>query len=306
MSSAFAIAKAEVVMPQALSPAERPVQGLGVEALNNKDRDEVLAFLSVRPIHTVCMASYIRDNNIVSPLNRGFFYGCRNEAGQLKGVALIGHATLLETKSDDALQAFAALRHEYENSYLIRGEHQMIAGFWRHYAQLGHKFRLARRELLYEQHTMPAVGDSGPELQPATIDDLEQTMTINAEMILSECGIDPRKKDPVGFRQRLARRIQQGRVWLWMKDGQLIFKADVFAETPDMIYVEGVYVDPSRRGQGHGVHCMSQLTRILLRRSESICLLINQRQEGLAAFYERAGYQMRGTYDTIYLQQRAV
>ena len=300
--TAFAMAKAEENNPLLLT-GSRSVRGLRVEALSNNDRNEVLAFLAARPIHTVCMASYIRENNIVSPLNRGFFYGCRNEAGQLKGVALIGHATLLETDSDEALQTFAALKHEYAKSHLIRGEHEMIARFWAHYAELGHEFRLARRELLYEQCTMPALDDAAPELQVATLDQLETIMAINAEMILSECGSDPQTKDPIGFRQRLTRRIEQGRVWLWMKDGELVFKADIFAETPAMIYVEGVYVAPAQRGQGHGVRCMSQLTRILLLRSHAVCLLVNQSQEGLTTFYERAGYQLRGYYDTIYLQQ---
>jgi predicted GNAT family acetyltransferase len=305
MSSAFAITEAEVNMPQLLSPKEESMKSLRVEALTSEDQEEVLAFLSLRPIHTVCMASYIRDNGIVSPLNRGFFYGCRDEAGRLGGVALIGHATLLETQSVEAIQAFAQLKHEYSFSHLVRGEHEMIERFWRHYAQFGHLPRLARRELLYEQQSAPDIAGPVPELQRATLNDLEEIMAINAEMIVSECGIDPTKKDPLGFRERMARRIQHGRMWVWRKDGRLTFKADVFAETPDMTYVEGVYVTPQQRGQGHGLRCMSQLSRFLLQRSQSICLLINCQKKDLATFYEKAGYEIRGMYDTIYLHPEA-
>jgi predicted GNAT family acetyltransferase len=301
MSSAFAISEAEANMPQLLSPKEESMKSLRVDALTSEDKEEVLAFLSRRPIHTVCMAGYVRDNGIVSPLNRGFFYGCRDEAGRLKGVALIGHATLLEAQSDKALEAFAQLKHEYSGSHLVRGEHEMIERFWRHYAQFGHQPRLARRELLYEQQSAPDIAGPVPELQRATLNDLEEIMAINAEMIVSECGIDPTKKDPSGFRERMARRIQHGRMWVWRKDGRLTFKADVFAETPDMTYVEGVYVTPQQRGQGHGLRCMSQLSHFLLQRSQSICLLINQQKEDLAAFYEKAGFQFRGFYDTIYV-----
>jgi predicted GNAT family acetyltransferase len=305
MSSAFAIAEAGLVMPQLLFPYKESVKSFRVEALTNEHQEEVLAFLDRRPIHTVCMTGYIRDNGIVSPLNRGLFYGCRDEAGRLLGVALIGHATLLETQSDEALQAFAELKHEYSCSHLVRGEHEMIERFWRHYAELGHTSRLARRESLYELRTAPSIEGAAPELQLATDKDLEEILAINAEMIASECGIDPLKKDPGGFRERLTRRIRQGRIWVWRKDGQLIFKADVFAQTPAMSYIEGVYVDPQGRGQGHGLRCMSQIARLLTKRSQSICLLINQQKRGLAAFYERAGYQIRGTYDTIYLHPEA-
>jgi predicted GNAT family acetyltransferase len=305
MSSAFAIAEAGVVMPQVLSPFEESVNSLRVEALGSEHKEEVLTFLSRRSIHTVCMAGYIGDNGIVSPLNRGFFYGCRDEAGCLQGVALIGHATLLEAQSDEALRAFAQLKHEYSVSHLVRGEHQMIERFWRHYAEFGHTPRLARRELLYELRTAPRLEGRTPELQLATLNDLEEIMTINSEMIVSECGIDPLKKDPLGFRERMARRIKQGRIWVWRKDGRLIFKVDVFAHTLAMSYIEGVYVAPQERGHGHGLRCMSQLSRILLQHSQSICLLINQQKEGLAAFYEKAGFQFRGVYDTIYLHPEA-
>ena len=305
MSSAFAMAEAGVVMPQLLAPVEEVGKSLKVEALTNAHQEEVLAFLSLRPIHTVCMTSFIRENGIVSPLNRGFFYGCRDVAGRLQGVALIGHATLLETQSDEALRAFAQLKHEYSCSHLVRGEHEMIVRFWRLYAEFGHTPRLARRELLYELRTVPPIEDSAPELQLATDNDLEEIVAINAEMIASECGIDPIRKDPVGFRERLARRISQGRIWVWRKDGRLIFKADVFAQTTAMSYVEGVYVDKQERRRGQGLRCMSQLARILLQHSQSICLLINQQKKELATFYEKAGYQIRGTYDTFYLHPEA-
>ena len=279
------------------------MESLEVQALANEDQAEVLAFLSRRPIHTVCMAGYIRDHGIVSPLNRGTFYGCRTQSGLLHGVALIGHATLLETQSDEALKAFAKLKHHYATSHLIRGEHSMIERFWRHYAELGHELRLACRELLFEQKRVAEIEGEVPDLRLATPSDLEQVMKINAELIQSECGIDPLKKDFPGFRKRILLRIQQGRIWTWRRDNQLIFKADVFAETPEMMYVEGVYVERLLRGKGNGLRCMAQLGRILLARSQSICLLINERNRRLKSFYTKAGYRFRGCYDTIYLHR---
>ena len=45
----------------------------------DEQRDaEVLKFLAQRPIHTITMMSLIHDNGIVSPFNRGTFYGCRD------------------------------------------------------------------------------------------------------------------------------------------------------------------------------------------------------------------------------------
>ena len=181
----------------------------------------------------------------------------------------------------------------------------MIERFWQLYAEFGHELRLACRELLYEQKRVPQIDGPVPELRPATPADLEQVMLINAEMIQMECGINPLQKDLDGFRSRIVRRIHQGRIWTWSVDNQLIFKADVFAETPEVAYIEGVYVQRLARGKGHGLRCMAQLGRLLLKRSQSTCLLINERNRRLKSFYGKVGYKFRGCYDTIYLHRKA-
>jgi uncharacterized protein len=300
MSSAFATTEVEFTMPLVTPLALIPAESLCVEALTKGKEEEVLNFLSRRPIHTVCMSGYIRDHGIVSPLNRGIFYGCRNRKGELEGVALIGHATLLETQNNEALKAFAQLKDQYATSHLLRGEHEMISRFWDHFAELGRAPRLACREMLFEQKSTPKLDSAIPNLRPATLEDLTSVININAQMILSECGINPLVKDPAGFRERVTRRIKHGRVWVWSKRGRMIFKADIFAETPEMIYLEGVNIHPLERGKGYGLRCMVQLSGILLERSRAICLLVNAQQKEITNFYRKAGYEFRGTYDTLY------
>ena len=92
-----------------------------VELLRSGEEAEVLNFLSQRPIHTVAMASLISDNGLQSPLNRGNFYGCRDINGHLEGVALVGHATLLETVSDRALQALARIARDCPYTHMLCG-----------------------------------------------------------------------------------------------------------------------------------------------------------------------------------------
>lgn len=274
---------------------------LKVTALSEGDKAEVLSFLSARPIHTVCMASFVRDNGVISPENRGTFYGCRDKAGALRGVALIGHATLFETDSDEALEAFAFVKHHFQNAHLVRGESETVLRFWNHYARLGHEPRVACQENLFVQRSPAPVNKAVPQLRPAPIDVLEELKLVNAHLIQSECGIDPLKRDPVGFSKRLARRIARNRVWVLEQDKRIIFKADVFAKTPEVAYLEGVFVDPEFRGRGIGLRCLQELSRRLLKQCGSVCLLINQREEALEQFYTKAGYERCGSYHTIYL-----
>jgi predicted GNAT family acetyltransferase len=250
------------------------------------------------------MAGLILENGLVSPANRGDFYAYRNAAGELEGVALIGHATLIESHSDSALEAFANLAQNNPRAHLIRGEQEMIERFLNFYTPVGYLPRMICRELLLEQQQSGPTSDPIDSLRPATLDDIEPVMAVNAEMIFEECGINPLETDLAGFRQRTARRIEKGRIWVWMNKGRLIFKTDVMSDTPEVIYLEGVFVNPAERGKGYGLRCFAQLCGLLLERTKSICLLVNEHNRAAINLYYKAGYKLQGCYDTIYLHRQ--
>ena len=273
-----------------------------VGELKDRDRAEVLEFLAANPVHTVFMASLVQDNGIISSQNRGSFYGCRNRGGQLEGIALVGHATLIEARTKSSLAAFARMAGNCLNVKLIRGERQTIDSFWKHYQTNGEKPRMICGELLLEQRKPLPQFEPVEELRPATLHELDQIMNVNAVMALEEGGINPLEKDPTGFRQRIARRIEQGRIWTLVQDGQMIFKADIIAETPLATYLEGIHVHPEQRSKGHGRRCLTQLARTLLARSQSICLTLSQKNQQALSFYSKAGYRFNSHYETIYLR----
>jgi predicted GNAT family acetyltransferase len=160
--------------------------------------------------------------------------------------------------------------------------------------------RRACRELLFELRWPVAVWESVSALRLATLDDLDLIMPVHTRMALEEGGVDPMERDPEGFRRRCARRIELGRTWVWIEDQQLMFKADVISDTPEVIYLEGVWVNPEQRSQGYGLRCMSQLARNLLSRTQALCLLVNEQNKEARRFYARAGYKLRAVYDTIF------
>ena len=270
-------------------------------ALQEREKSEALHFLSRRPLHTVYMASLIRDNGVESPLNRGGFYSYRGSHGLLEGIALIGHATLVEARTEASLTAFAKLAQESSLPFLIRGEEETVMKFWNQYGTAGRNATRVCRELLLEQVNAPQ-GEEISGLRLATLDDLENLVRINSEMAQAESGSSPLERDPEGFRARTAQRIARGRHWIWMEDGNLLFKADILAETPEVVYLEGIYVEPDQRGKGYGSKGLAQLGRKLLRRTGSICLTLNASKEKTKSFYSKAGYSLRSYYDTIYLQ----
>jgi len=275
-----------------------------VERLANSDASQVLQFLSQRPIHTVAMMSLINDNGIVSPFNRGVFYGCRDLHGQLEGVALVGHATLLETVSDRALAALAQVARECPNTHLIMGEKERVADFWSHYADAGRRQRLACREWLFELSWPVEAREHVAELRPAKVEELALMMPVQAELAFAESGVNPLLVDAHGFRERCLRRIEQGRTWVVVENDLLVFKADVISKTPDVIYLEGIWLREDRRQKNIGTRLMSELMRRLLEDTKSICLLVNETNEWAQGFYRKCGFHFRATYETIFLPRK--
>ena len=271
--------------------------------LTEDDRNEVLAFLAERPVHTVCLAGFIRDNGLVSPHNRGTFYGCRNSEGRLEGVALIGHATLIEARTARAMEEFGLVAQGYQRTHIILGEKDKVEQFWNYYADEGQEMRLACRELLFELRYAMQVRDEVDGLRRATLEDLDKIAPVQASMAEEESGKNPMEIDPEGFLARCARRIEMGRVWLLEEDGRLVFKADIQSDTPDVVYLEGVWVNPSERGKGIGRQCLRQLCQDLLVRTKSVCVLVNEENHRAHTFYRMCNFKMRGVYDSIFLQQ---
>jgi predicted GNAT family acetyltransferase len=276
--------------------------GVSIYALEESEREEVLAFLAERPVHTVCMAGLIRDNGIESAFNRGTFYGCRNTEGRLEGVSLIGHATLLDARTSRAYREFALAAQVSTRTNVIMGETDAIEEFWKAYADAGQQMRRACRELLFELRRPVDVLSEVEGLRLANGEDLDLIVPVHAGLAEAESGVNPLDRDPEGFRARCLRRIEQGRVWVVVDDaGRLLFKADVQADTPEVVYLEGIYVNPAERGTGLGRASLKQLSRELLVNTRAVCLLANEENECAHAFYRTCGFRLRAIYDTIFL-----
>ena len=259
--------------------------------LRNDDREEALAFLAVRPVHTVVMTSFINDNGVESELNRGKYFGYRNDRGTLEGIALIGHTTLVEARSQQALEALAIVARSSETPiHLVMSSGMDAERFWHHYGQGIRAPRLVCTEALFEARFPFAVQRSKSEIKTADMSQLMPIAEAQAEIAFIECGIDPMHTDREGFLERVARRIEQGRIFSVFENGKLIFKADIIAETDQTIYLEGIYVHPDERGKGVGPKCLAALTLDLLDRVQHICLLSNVDFQCAHAAYAKAGY----------------
>ena len=266
------------------------------------DRDEVLQFLSQNLPHSVVMSGLIRDNGLVSSANRGSFHGYRDETGELTGVALIGHATFVDTRVDDALAAFAEIAQRSLTIHMILGEEKLIKRFWSYFSNPRQQCRLRLTELLFEQTTASGSIRVPSNIRLATLADLELIVPIHAQLAFAESGVDPREMDAKGFIERCAQRIRKGRVWMWREGPTLIFKADVASALAESTYIEGAYIDPHLRGKGLGLRCLTELGNVLLQHTKALHALVNEENQGAQALLYRSGYRLRDRYETIFLK----
>lgn len=301
MSSTHINAEVEVAA-SALPPLKEGVAGgvVSVDALLLEDYAEALAFLSLRPIHTVFMAGLLIDNGLASPFNRGEFYGHRNKSGELEAVGLIGQKTVIEAHSEEAFVSLMRLALAHPKLQLIRGEENRMELLLAHLKRTEQAPRLVCRELLLEQTSVLKGLETVEELCNAAPRDLDEIISINSAMALEETGSNPLKRDLKGMMERTLRRIELGRVWMLARAGRIIFKAEVISAMPEAVFLEGIYVHPEERGRGIGSRCLTQLGNILLERVRSITLVVNQENRRALALYQRLNYQFRNPYLTVY------
>jgi ribosomal protein S18 acetylase RimI-like enzyme len=262
--------------------------------------EHILSALSSNSLTNVIMEGFIRDNGFASPLNRGHFYTCRDEKNRVEGVALIGHTILFEASSERAIQAFAGLARRESATHLLMGEHHAVERFWCYYSSKDQSPRLVCPILFLERRKPFADTGDVSDLRPATREDLEHVIQAQAAMAFEISGVDPLKKDPEGFRKRYLQRIEKKRVWVLIEDGRLLFKADIIADTPQASYIEGIYVTPEQRGKGLGGRCVTELGRILLKRTKALYLFVENQNSRTKSFYLKLGFTVAGQYDLLY------
>lgn len=270
--------------------------------LREADKAEVLEFLKKRPVHTVVMTGFIRDNGLESADNRGKFFGYRSSDGALEAVALIGHTTLVEAHSEESLKAFALIARQSETPiHLMMSDSGTIEKFWRAFAAGSRKPRLVCTELLFELNFPFLVRECEWEIRNAKAGELEMIAEAHAEVALIESGVNPLEKDREGFLRRCLKRIEKQRTFVVTEGGKLVFKADIVAETDSVIYLEGIYVAAEKRGLGVGSKCLAKLSLQLLERAQHICLLSNVDFKGARRSFEKAGFKNTDICRTIFV-----
>ena len=64
-----------------------------------------------------------------------------------------------------------------------------------------------------------------------------------------EMGVDPLAVDAPAWRNRMLSLIERRWSWVWMRDREVIFKAELSAWTPEVVQIQGVYTARTTAGR---------------------------------------------------------
>jgi predicted GNAT family acetyltransferase len=151
--------------------------------------------------------------------------------------------------------------------------------------------------LVLDRGNLPGAPNSG--VRPAAVDDLEALAVAAASMHREEMGVDPYEGEPMGWRNRMATFIERGWSWVWMDSGQVIFKVELSAWTPDVVQLQGVYTSPSHRGRGIATAGLAGVCARLLADVPRCALYVNHYNTVALRLYARLGFTPAGTFATV-------
>jgi hypothetical protein len=115
-------------------------------------------------------------------------------------------------------------------------------------------------------------------------------------MFTEEVGVSPTSGDGgASYRARLEQLIRSGRAFARIEGGEVIFKAEIGAVTPQVCQVQGVWVRPQSRGQGLAAPGMAAVVVEAARSiAPLVSLYVNDFNAPARAAYRRAGFTEAG------------
>lgn len=239
-------------------------------------REQILHFCAEDPVERVFLEDMARRGS-------GRFVAVERR-GELRSLCHVG---VNAVPSGEECGAFARDVVRASPRMLI-GEANAVSELWAEARSRLPKPREDRPgQPVYVIEHPPAPGESG--LRPASIDDLEVLVPACAAAHEQEIGVDPLRRDAEGFRWRTRSQIEEGRSWLWVEDGAILFKAEASAWTPSAVQLQQVWVDPVVRRAGFASRGLRDLCRILLGRVPAVCLFVRAENAPAIRLYETIG-----------------
>lgn len=226
------------------------------------------------------------------------------EDGTVVSLCHVGANLVPVQASPDACAAFAARALTQRRlSSTIVGPRDAVTNLW---AGLSQSWGPARDERWDQPHlelaTSPTVAPDPlvRRTEPHQIDDLYPACVA---MYSEEVGVSPEADGGRNlYRARVSQLVNRGWSFSRIENGRVLFKAEIACATPYACQVQGVYVDPSRRGEGlctSGMAAVVEIARAEI--APTVALYVNAHNAPARAAYGKVGFTQTATFSTLML-----
>ncbi|MCW2753461.1 MAG: family N-acetyltransferase [Marmoricola sp.] len=273
----------------------------GVRVLGPADLSAALDVLAEDPVTNVFAEYRSRITQLDQRWLGGQMWGYV-EDDELVSLCHVGANMVPVQATPEACAAFArrALGQRRMSSTIV-GERDAVEGLW---ARLGDSWGPARDERWDQPHLAlahdPAI-EPDPLVRRTSAEETEMLYPACVAMYTEEVGVSPESDGGrTMYRARVAQLVSRGWSFSRIEDGEVVFKAEVACATPQACQIQGVYVNPARRGEGHCSRGMAAV--VAFARSEiapTVALYVNAHNLAARAAYEKVGFAQTATFSTL-------
>ena len=260
-----------------------------------EDREALTALLEEDHAGTLYLRSLVHEHGIspTAHLAHGRFFGTRR-GGKLCGVAFIGNArnfTTWGSRDDVSLALDRALQNPGSPRLFIGpAEHAgLVRGV---FSRTGASPFLDRDQAYYTLLPEALAPLEEIAIRPARAGDLDEVARAHAAMTEEDLCIARAQLDMERLRMLSRQRIAQGKIWVVMEEGRLLFKTEESGRAADGILVGGVFTEPAHRGKGYAARAIATWARGLFEGGLGMLALhVNAANTPALRAYERVGFR---------------
>ncbi|MFD1546823.1 GNAT family N-acetyltransferase [Nonomuraea guangzhouensis] len=269
--------------------------------LDDSDRDEALALLDLDPVANVFVSSRVRTVGLNPARLGGQMWGFGPRGG-LVSLCYAGANMVPVNAGPEAVHAFAdRARKQGRRCSSIVGPADAVSLLWERLEPYWGRARTIRwaQPVMATSRRSPVPAD--PLVRRVRPDQFETLLPACVAMFTEEVGVSPNLGDGGAlYRTRVAELIRIGRSYARIDDGRVVFKAEIGAVTPHACQIQGVWVDPALRGQGHAVAGMAAVVDAALDCfAPVVSLYVNDFNHSARAVYRKVGFHEVDTFMSV-------
>ncbi|WP_427135633.1 GNAT family N-acetyltransferase [Pseudarthrobacter sp. S9] len=289
------------VAPWLASRRDGAAPGVVVRVLGGADTAQLLALARQDAVANVFILSHLETAGTASPTAGGASIFGVFDGGTLIGACWAG-ANLVPVQLDPELAGLVAMAaHRSGRRYAsIFGPAETVLAIFTGLEQLGQSAHEVRDDQPLMTITGPPTVRPDPALGFGELADFDKILPACAAMFEEEVGYSPYLGGREYYSRRVKGLIRQGHSLVHLNpDGEVVFKAELGAVTPEVTQVQGVWMNPEFRGRGLSAGYMAAVVVLAQRLAPVTSLYVNDFNTKARATYERVGFHQVGTFATV-------